>query len=144
MTLTVDQAEANALSVTDNCRGRIDDGLNSNLSVRFPTVTFDPHSAGPISGSHVDELVRNQSLGATLMSRLGTRECARGSMTQSIYNIVKTPSGWFVYCDGAKTGGTYGSKEAALEAAAVAAALAARDGRAIQIYVPGAAEETVC
>jgi hypothetical protein len=60
-------------------------------------------------------------------------------MTQSIYNIVKAPSGWFVYCDGANTGGIYGSKEAALEAA-VAAALAVRDGRAIQISVPGVPE----
>jgi hypothetical protein len=64
-------------------------------------------------------------------------------MTQSIYKIVNAPAGWFVFCDGVKTGGTYGSKEAALEAAAVAAALAVRDGRAIQINVPGAAEETV-
>jgi hypothetical protein len=56
-------------------------------------------------------------------------------MTHSIYNIVTAPSGWFVFCDGVKTGGTYGSKEAALEA--VAAALAARDGGAIQINVPG-------
>jgi hypothetical protein len=61
-------------------------------------------------------------------------------MTQSIYNIVKAPSGWFVFCDGVKAGGTYGSKEAALEAAAVAAALAVRDGRAIQINVPGGPE----
>jgi hypothetical protein len=62
-------------------------------------------------------------------------------MTQSIYNIVKAPSGWFVFCDGVKTGGTYGSKEAALEA--VAAALAVRDGAGIQINVPSAAEVTV-
>jgi hypothetical protein len=64
-------------------------------------------------------------------------------MTQSIYNIVKAPSGWFVFCDGVKTGGTYGSKEAALEAAAVAAAHAVRDGAGIQINVPSAAEVTV-
>jgi hypothetical protein len=93
---------------------------------------------GPISGSYVDKLVRNQSLGRAYVPAGGAT-----SMTQSIYNIVKAPSGWFVYCDGAKTGGTYGSKEAALEAAAVAAALAFRDGRAIQINVPGAADETV-
>jgi hypothetical protein len=41
-----------------------------------------------------------------------------------------------------QTGGIYGSKEAALEAAAVAAALAVRDGAGIQINVPSAAEET--
>jgi hypothetical protein len=74
------------------------------------------------------------------MSRLGTPEADAGSMTQSIYNIVKAPSGWSVFCDGAKIGGTYGSKEAALEAAAVAAALAVRDGAAIQISVPGGPE----
>jgi hypothetical protein len=61
-------------------------------------------------------------------------------MTQSIYNIVKLASGWLVYCDGAKIGGIYGSKDAALEAAAVAAALAVRDGTAIQINVPGGTE----
>jgi hypothetical protein len=67
----------------------------------------------------------------------GRRKACAGSMTKSIYNVVKLASGWFVYCDGAKIGGTYGSKEAALEAAAVAAALAVRDGAAIQINVPG-------
>jgi hypothetical protein len=97
----------------------------------------------PISGSYVDELVRDQSLGAELMSRLGTPEAGAGSMTQSIYNIVKAPLGWLVFCDGVQTGGIYGSKEAALEAAAVAAALGVRDGAGIQINVPSAAEETV-
>jgi hypothetical protein len=103
-------------------------------------ATFHCKAPAPISGSYVDELVRNQSLGAALMSRLGTPESCAGSMTQSIYNIVKAPSGWFVYCDGVETGGIYGSKEAALEAAAVAAALAVRDGTAIQINVPGGPE----
>jgi hypothetical protein len=56
-------------------------------------------------------------------------------MTKSIYNIVMLASGWLVYCDGAKIGGTHGSKEAA-----AAAALAVRDGRAIQINVPGSLE----
>jgi hypothetical protein len=77
------------------------------------------------------------------MSRLGTPEAGAGSMTQSIYNIVKAPLGWLVFCDGMQTGGIYGSKEAALEAAAVAAALGVRDGAGIQINVPSAAEETV-
>jgi hypothetical protein len=62
-------------------------------------------------------------------------------MTQSIYNIVKAPMGWSIFCDGVKIGGVYGSKEAALEAAAVAAALAVRDGAGIQINVPSAPEE---
>jgi hypothetical protein len=62
-------------------------------------------------------------------------------MTQSIYNIVEAPMGWSIFCDGVKIGGVYGSKEAALEAAAVAAALAVRDGAGIQINVPSAPEE---
>jgi hypothetical protein len=57
-------------------------------------------------------------------------------MTQSIYNIVKAPLGWSIFCDGVKIGGVYGSKEAALEAATVAAAFAVRDGTGIQINVP--------
>jgi hypothetical protein len=62
-------------------------------------------------------------------------------MTQSIYNIVKAPLGWSIFCDGVKLGGIYGSKEAALEAAAVGAALAVSDGVGIQINVPSATEE---
>ena len=62
-------------------------------------------------------------------------------MTQSVYNIVKAPLGWSIFCDGVKIGGTYGSKEAALEAAGVAAALAVRDGAGIQINVPSAPKE---
>jgi hypothetical protein len=57
-------------------------------------------------------------------------------MTQSIYNIVKAPLGWLVFCNGVQTGGVYGSKEAAV----VAAALAVRDGAGIQINVPGGPE----
>jgi hypothetical protein len=62
-------------------------------------------------------------------------------MTQSKYNIVKAPSGWSVYCDGAMLGGNYGSKEAALEAATVAATLAVRDGAGVQINVPSKSKE---
>ena len=40
---------------------------------------------------------------------------AHEPMTQSVYNIVKEPLGWSIFCDGVKSGGTYGSKEAALE-----------------------------
>jgi hypothetical protein len=57
-------------------------------------------------------------------------------MTQSVYNIVKAPMGWSIFCDGMRIGGIYGSKEAALEAAAVGASLAVRDGAGIQINVP--------
>jgi hypothetical protein len=60
---------------------------------------------------------------------------AHEPMTQSVYNIVKEPLGWSIFCDGVKSGGTYGSKEAALEAAA---ALAVRDGAGVQINVPSA------
>jgi hypothetical protein len=62
---------------------------------------------------------------------------AHEPMAQSVYNIVKEPLGWSIFCDGLKSGGTYGSKEAALEAAA----LAVRDGAGIQINVPSAPEE---
>ena len=62
-------------------------------------------------------------------------------MTQSKYNIVKAPSGWSVYCDGAMLGGNYGSKEAALEAATVAATLTVRDGAGVQINVPSKSKE---
>jgi hypothetical protein len=61
-------------------------------------------------------------------------------MTQSIYSIVKIRSGWSV-CDGVTIGGSYGSKEAALEAATVAATLAGRDGAGIQINVPSEPKE---
>ena len=37
-------------------------------------------------------------------------------MAVIVYNIVKAPMGWAVFCDGVKLGGIYGSKEAALEA----------------------------
>ena len=57
-------------------------------------------------------------------------------MTHSVYNIVKAPCGLVHICDGVRIGGVYGSKEAALEAAAVGASLAVRDGAGIQINVP--------
>jgi hypothetical protein len=65
---------------------------------------------------------------------------SRKLMTQSIYNIVKVPLGWGIFCDGVKIGDIYRSKVAALEAAAAGAALAVRDGTGIQINVPGAPE----
>ena len=57
-------------------------------------------------------------------------------MAISVYNIVKAPMGWSVFCDGTRLGGVYGSKEAGLEAAAVAAAFVLRDGGGIQINAP--------
>jgi hypothetical protein len=71
---------------------------------------------------------------------MGKPKVARDRMTQSVYNIVKASSGRSVFCDSVKIGGTYGAKEAALEAAAVAAALAVRDGTGIQINVPAEEE----
>ena len=55
---------------------------------------------------------------------------------RTIYNIVKAPVGWCVFCDGVRLGGIYGTKEAALEAAAVAGSFSIRDGQGIQISVP--------
>lgn len=60
---------------------------------------------------------------------------------QSIFNVVKAPLGWSIYCDGVKLGGIYGSKEAAFEAATVAAMFAVRDGAGIQINIPSEGEE---
>jgi hypothetical protein len=70
----------------------------------------------------------------------GTPQAGAQPMTQSVYNIVKAPLGWLIYCDGVKLGGVYGSKEAALEAATVAATFAVREGAGIQINVPSAPE----
>jgi hypothetical protein len=70
---------------------------------------------------------------------MGMPQAGTGQMTQSIYNIIKAPLGWSIFCDGVKLGGVYGSKEAALEAATVAATFAVRDGTGIQINVPSTA-----
>jgi hypothetical protein len=61
-------------------------------------------------------------------------------MAVVVYNIVKAPMGWAVFCDGVKLGGIYGSKEAALEATTVAAAFVLRDGGGLQINAPDDAE----
>jgi hypothetical protein len=61
-------------------------------------------------------------------------------MSTCVYNIVKAPVGWSIFCDGMRIGGVYGTKEAALEAAAVAASFAIRDGAGIQINAPPVAE----
>jgi hypothetical protein len=57
-------------------------------------------------------------------------------MADLVYNVVKAPVGWVLFLDGVRVGGVYGTKEAALEAAAVAAAFAIRDGNGVQISVP--------
>jgi hypothetical protein len=57
-------------------------------------------------------------------------------MAVIVYDIVKAPMGWVVFCDGVKLGGVFGSKEAALEATTVAAAFVLRDGGGQQINAP--------
>jgi hypothetical protein len=57
-------------------------------------------------------------------------------MADLVYNVVKAPVGWVVFLDGVRVGGVYGTKEAALEAAAVAAVFAVRDGHGVLISVP--------
>ena len=61
-------------------------------------------------------------------------------MAQLVFNVVKAPVGWVLTLDDVRVGGVYGTKEAALEAAAVAAAFAVRDGDGVQISVPGDAK----
>jgi hypothetical protein len=57
-------------------------------------------------------------------------------MAQFVYNVAKAPVGWVLFLDQVRLGGVYGTKEAALEAAAVAAAFAVRNGDGVQIIVP--------
>jgi hypothetical protein len=57
-------------------------------------------------------------------------------MADLVYNLVKGPVGWVLFIDGTRTGGVYGTKEAAFEAAMVAASFAVRDGDGVQISVP--------
>jgi hypothetical protein len=61
-------------------------------------------------------------------------------MADLVYNVAKAPVGWVVFLDGVRVGGVYGTKEAALEAAAVAAAFAVRDGDGVMISVPSDAK----
>jgi hypothetical protein len=62
-------------------------------------------------------------------------------MDSCVYNVIKAPIGWLIYCDGLKMGSVYGTKEAALEAAAVSAAFSVSEGRGIQINVPALLQE---
>jgi hypothetical protein len=53
-----------------------------------------------------------------------------------VYNVVKAPIGWSLFC-GRERIGAYVSSEAALEAATALGANALREGHSIQINVPG-------
>ena len=57
-------------------------------------------------------------------------------MGSHIYNVVKAPIGWSLFCDRERVDG-YVSSEAALETATAAAANALREGHSIQINLPG-------
>lgn len=59
-------------------------------------------------------------------------------MSRSVYNIVKGPTGWLVFCNGVRLEGVYETKEAALEAGAVAGAITIGSGQGVQINVPEA------
>jgi hypothetical protein len=61
-------------------------------------------------------------------------------MGNNIYNVVKAPIGWSLFCNRERIGG-YCSSEEALEAAMTFGADALREGHRIQINVPGAAPE---
>jgi hypothetical protein len=57
-------------------------------------------------------------------------------MGSHVYNVVKAPIGWSLFCGRERIGG-YVSSEAALEAAAAFGAKALREGHSVQINVPG-------
>jgi len=57
-------------------------------------------------------------------------------MGSHVYNIVKAPIGWSLFCDRERIGG-YVSSEPALEAATAFGGKALREGHSIQINVPG-------
>lgn len=59
-------------------------------------------------------------------------------MGSHVYNVVKAPIGWSLFCNRERIGG-YVSSEAALEAATAFGANALREGHSIQINVPGPA-----
>ena len=61
-------------------------------------------------------------------------------MGSNIYNVVKAPIGWSLFCNRERIGG-YGSSEEALEAAMAFSTDALRAGHRIQINVPGVEPE---
>ena len=63
-------------------------------------------------------------------------------MAQSVFDIVKAPLGWSVFADNVKIGRVYGSREAALEAAALAASFVVSDGGGVRINVPSMEEKS--
>ena len=63
-------------------------------------------------------------------------------MGSHVYNVVKAPIGWSLFCNRERIG-SYVSSEAALEAATIFGANALREGRSIQINVPGLAPREV-
>jgi hypothetical protein len=62
-------------------------------------------------------------------------------MGSNVYNVVKAPIGWSLFCNRERIGG-YGSSEEALEAAMAFGTGALREGHRIQINVPGPEPET--
>ena len=62
-----------------------------------------------------------------------------GEFTPKVAMVLGSGLGGFA--DNVKIGGVYDSRSAALEAAALAASYTVSDGGAVQIIVPGAAEE---
>ena len=60
-------------------------------------------------------------------------------MGSHVYNVVKAPIGWSLFCNRERIGG-YVSSEAALEAATAFGATALREGHSIQINVPEPAQ----
>ena len=58
-------------------------------------------------------------------------------MGRNVYDVVKAPIGWSLFCNRERIGG-YCSSEDALEAAMALSASALREGHHIQINVPGA------
>ncbi len=57
-------------------------------------------------------------------------------MGSHVYNVVKAPIGWSLFCNRERIG-AYVSNEAALEAATAFGADALREGHSVQINVPG-------
>jgi ATP dependent DNA ligase domain len=129
--------------------GKVDHGFD-NASAKDsadPTKAADPQDA---TLRQEDRAPRR--VGRTFVARRNRVSCkvSRGQgaspvfqghpggsvMADLVYNLVKGPVGWVLFIDGTRTGGVYGTKEAAFEAAMVAASFAVRDGDGVHIDVP--------
>ena len=55
---------------------------------------------------------------------------------QTIYNIVKAPVGWCVFCDGVRLGGYLRDERSCLRGRGSGGLIFIRDGQGIQINVP--------